>query len=153
MSVADFGVEVGKVTALVGDGHTFAYGFDDRDDEALVFGVWFSVVAGDLVLMRTHHDQLIGLFGSRLRAVNGVPVAHLLVALSQLVGADNEVALATGLAARLRSPRWVGLLTSTSTTPTRRHPGLHQSRWWRCRGVGHRDRTDRYRPSDTVVEC
>lgn len=117
MSVADFGIEVGKVTALVGDGHTFAYGFDDADDDTLMFGVWFGVVAGDLVLMRTHHDQLTSMFGSRLRAVNGVPVADLLDGLIQLVGADNEVALATGLAARLRSPRWVGLLTSTSTTP------------------------------------
>jgi len=58
MSVADFGIEVGKVTALVGDGHTVAYGFDDADDDTVTFGVWFGVVAADLVLMRTHHDQL-----------------------------------------------------------------------------------------------
>ena len=112
MSSAEFAIELGRVTAIIGDGHTAIHARDAEPEET-AFPIEFTVIESDLVVTAIHADHAHAL-GERLASVHDIPVGTLLQSLSDFVGVDNEIALATRLASCLRSPSWVQRLTGST---------------------------------------
>lgn len=116
MSSTDFAIELGRVTAVIGDGHT-AIHTHNAAPEVASFPIEFTVIESELVVTAIQPDHAHAL-GERLASANGIPVSTLLERLRDFVSVDNEVALATTLARCLGSPSWVRRLTRPTDPST-----------------------------------